>query len=148
MELFPPRRKSVTSTQQASLGFGASSPCSQVWKAHFFFVPCFLRCRNRHTDALSPAPQQKPNHETVSTSEEELSPPPFFSFLFCNRGGGDSKVENLSADFHFFCACMLPVGVGKNKNSRGRKKKLPSWSLFRGVSREIFFSTKIPNIIR
>ena len=42
--------------------------------------------------------------------------------LYLYRGGGDSKVENLSADFRFFFACMLPVGVGKNKNSRGRKK--------------------------
>ena len=42
--------------------------------------------------------------------------------MFCcagtkSRGGGDSKVENLSADFRFFFACMLLLGVGKNKNS-------------------------------
>ena len=64
------------------------------------------------------------------------------------RGGGDSKVENLSADFRFFFSCMLPVGVGKNKNSRGRKKNGHHGHYFGGLVGEKKISTKIPNIIQ
>ena len=64
------------------------------------------------------------------------------------RGGGDSKVENLSADFRFFFACMLPVGAGKNKNSRGRKKNGHHGHYFGGLVGKKKFSTKIPNIIQ
>ena len=43
---------------------------------------------------------------------------------------------------------MLPVGVGKNKNSRGRKKNGHHGHYFGGLVGKYFFSTKIPNIIR
>ena len=39
-----------------------------------------------------------------------------------NRGGGDSKVENLCTGFRCFVACMLPVGVGKNETNPSRKE--------------------------
>ena len=65
-----------------------------------------------------------------------------------SRGGGDSKVENLRADFRFFFACMLPVGAGKNKNSRGRKKNGHHGHYFGGLVGKKKFSTKIPNIIQ
>ena len=57
------------------------------------------------------------------------------------RGGGDSKVQNLSADSRVFFASMLPVGVGKNKNSRGRKK-IGHHGPFSGVSREKLLASK------
>ena len=42
---------------------------------------------------------------------------------------------------------MLPVGVGKNKNSRGRKKNGHHGHYFGGLVGKKNFSTKIPNII-
>ena len=43
---------------------------------------------------------------------------------------------------------MLPVGVGKNKNSRGRKKNGHHGHYFGGLVGKKNFSTKIPNIIQ
>ena len=65
-----------------------------------------------------------------------------------HRGGGDSKVENLSADFRFFFAFMLPVGVGKNKNNRGRKKNGHHGHYEGGLVETKNVSTKIPYIIQ
>ena len=38
-------------------------------------APCPLRCRDRHTDALSPAPQQQPNHEPFPPRGKSLPLP-------------------------------------------------------------------------
>ena len=38
-------------------------------------APCPLRCRDRHSDALSPAPQQQPNHELFPPRGKSLPLP-------------------------------------------------------------------------
>jgi hypothetical protein len=46
----------------------------------------------------------------------------FEKFLMIGKGGGDQNVENLCACFRCFVACILPVGVEKNKPNPSRKE--------------------------